>query len=142
MTVTARGTKVPKGDSGKGRTGGAMIGQSRALPYIFSFPAILAVSAMLAFPVLYGIWQSLYRAPELGLPEEFVGGRNYVDMFADPGFVVAQRIEMLDNFHVALDAQGRVLVHRMDRRDESAKTQVVHRVLPRIAHCGTTATGV
>jgi multiple sugar transport system permease protein len=63
-----------------------MIGQSRAIPYVFSFPAILAVSAMLAFPVLYGIWQSLYRAPKLGLPEEFVGGRNYVDMFADPGF--------------------------------------------------------
>lgn len=62
------------------------IGMHKSTPYLFSFPAILAVSAMLAFPVLYGIWQSLYRAPELGLDEEFVGIQNYIDMFADPAF--------------------------------------------------------
>lgn len=71
--------------SGRDETRG-QIGQSRSLPYLFSFPAILAVSAMLAFPVLYGIWQSLYRAPELGLDEEFVGVQNYIDMFTDPDF--------------------------------------------------------
>ncbi|MDH4307596.1 MAG: sugar ABC transporter permease [Acidimicrobiia bacterium] len=84
MTATARRTKTP--DTGPVRHGGAGIGVNKALPYFFSFPAILAVSAMLAFPVLYGIWQSLFRAPELGLEEEYVGVQNYVDMFVSPDF--------------------------------------------------------
>lgn len=62
------------------------VGVSRKLPYLFSFPAILTVSLILAFPVLAGIYESLFRAPELGLPEEWVGGQNYVDLFTDGEF--------------------------------------------------------
>ena len=86
MTVTQEQTTGPETPPNKPALSGAQIGQSRATPYLFSFPAIFVVSAVLAFPVLYGIWQSLYRAPELGLDEEFVGGLNYVDMFRDPDF--------------------------------------------------------
>jgi ABC-type sugar transport system permease subunit len=64
----------------------ALIGHSRATPYLFSAPAILAVTAMLAFPVLYGIWQSLYRPEKFGAPVEWVGLLNYTEMFADPEF--------------------------------------------------------
>lgn len=74
-------TEPPREDRVSGQ-----IGQHKLTPYLFSFPAILAVSAMLAFPVLYGIWESLYRAPELGLDEEFVGIQNYVDMFQSADF--------------------------------------------------------
>ena len=42
------------------------IGQSPWTPYMFSFPAVLAVSAILAYPVLAGIYQSLFRAPSSG----------------------------------------------------------------------------
>ncbi|MFT7476301.1 MAG: multiple sugar transport system permease protein, partial [Verrucomicrobiales bacterium] len=63
-----------------------LIGQSKALPYLFSFPAVLTVSAILAYPVLSGIYQSLFRAPELGLDEEWVGVENYVDLFNDRDF--------------------------------------------------------
>jgi multiple sugar transport system permease protein len=62
------------------------IGQSRAIPYLFSTPAIISVTAILAFPVLYGIWQSLYRPEVLGAPAQFVGGQNYADTFTDPDF--------------------------------------------------------
>jgi ABC-type sugar transport system permease subunit len=85
MTATQEQKKRREQPKARDRNG-AQIGQGRATPYLFSFPAIFAVSAILAFPVLYGIWQSLYRAPELGLPEEFVGGLNYSDMFSDPDF--------------------------------------------------------
>ncbi|MGI9598658.1 MAG: carbohydrate ABC transporter permease, partial [Acidimicrobiales bacterium] len=62
------------------------IGQSAWTPYMFSFPAVLTVSAVLAYPVLAGIYQSLFRAPEIGLDEEWVGIENYVDLFNDADF--------------------------------------------------------
>ncbi len=63
-----------------------MIGESRWTPYLFSFPAVLTVSAILAYPVISGIYQSLFRPPELGLDEEYVGLQNYVDLFNDSEF--------------------------------------------------------
>ena len=63
-----------------------LIGQSRIVPYMFSFPAVLAVSAILAYPVLAGVYQSLFRPEELGLEEEWVGFENYVDLFNDEEF--------------------------------------------------------
>ncbi len=74
-----------KGGNG-GRDGNALIGHSKATPYIFSLPAILLVAAILGFPVIYGTWQSFFRAPSLGAPVEFVGFENYVDMFSGPEF--------------------------------------------------------
>lgn len=67
---------------------GAMteIGQSRALPYILSAPAMFAIGLILAYPVLYGVWQSLYRPAKLGLPPQWVGFRNYTETFVDPAF--------------------------------------------------------
>ena len=47
---------------------------------------MLIVSAVLAYPVLAGVYQSLFRAPELGLDEEWVGIDNYVRMFGDSDF--------------------------------------------------------
>jgi multiple sugar transport system permease protein len=68
-------------------TGGLLsIGQNRLTPYLFSTPAIIGVTAILAFPVLYGIWQSLYRPEALGAPAEWVGLQNYTDAFNDPDF--------------------------------------------------------
>lgn len=82
-----------QGDRGPGRRrargGGnsnSIIGQSRATPYLFSLPAILLVAAVLGFPVLYGVWQSLYTRETLGAPLDYVGFANYVDMFGSPDF--------------------------------------------------------
>ncbi|MGH8927811.1 MAG: carbohydrate ABC transporter permease [Acidimicrobiia bacterium] len=63
-----------------------VIGQSKAIPYLFSLPSILLVAAILGFPVLYGVWQSLYRRPTLGSPAEYVGFRNYAEMFSAESF--------------------------------------------------------
>ena len=59
------------GGTGGGRDGNALIGQSKATPYLFSLPAIILVAAILGFPVIYGTWQSLYRAPSLAEDESF-----------------------------------------------------------------------
>ena len=64
----------------------ALIGHSKVTPYLFSTPATIAVTAILAFPVVYGIWQSLYRPEILGAPTEWVGFQNYIDMFQDSDF--------------------------------------------------------
>ena len=86
--MTATTVKRSKGLGGRSPTGGEsyLIGQSKALPYLFSLPSILLVAAILGFPVLYGIWQSLYRRPSLGAPADFVGFGNYVEMFNAPTF--------------------------------------------------------
>jgi ABC-type sugar transport system permease subunit len=44
------------------------VGQPRVTPYLLSVPAMVTITAILALPVLYGVWQSLYRPEALGLP--------------------------------------------------------------------------
>lgn len=67
----------------------ALIGHSKLTPYLFSAPSIIMVAALLAFPVLYGVYKSLFRADTFGAPQEFVGIENYLDMFKDPTFLDA-----------------------------------------------------
>jgi ABC-type sugar transport system permease subunit len=64
----------------------AILGEHKSTPYLFSLPAILVVAGLLGFPVLYGIWQSLYRRPSLGADAEWVGFANYTDMFSSDAF--------------------------------------------------------
>jgi multiple sugar transport system permease protein len=61
-------------------------GDSRIIPYLFSTPAIIMVAGLLGFPVLWGVYQSLFRSRIFGAPARWVGLDNYVDMFADPNF--------------------------------------------------------
>ncbi len=90
MTATAERTKSPKQRRKKTdevQQNSALIGHSKALPYLFSMPSILVVTAILAFPVLYGTWQSFYRPEMLGATAEWVGWQNYRTMFADRDFL-------------------------------------------------------
>ncbi|MGI9585973.1 MAG: carbohydrate ABC transporter permease [Acidimicrobiia bacterium] len=68
------------------RDGNALIGQHKATPYLFSLPAIILVALFLGFPVLWGVWQSLYSKPSLGAPAEPVGFQNYRDLFSSDAF--------------------------------------------------------
>ncbi len=83
---------VPQKRRNRGRRRGpspnkySVLGQKAATPYLFSLPAILLVAAILGFPVLYGIWQSLYTRETLGAPLEYVGFENYLKMFGSPTF--------------------------------------------------------
>ncbi len=86
-TVSRLGRSLRRPDKrGEGPDANSVIGHSKATPYLFSLPAILTVTAILGFPVLYGVWQSFYRRPSLGAPTEYVGTANYVDMFNAPTF--------------------------------------------------------
>ena len=67
--------------------GGGLVGDSRAMPYVLSMPSILMVTALLAFPVLYAVWGSLFDAQFLGGPVEFVGLQQYIDLFQDAAFL-------------------------------------------------------
>jgi ABC-type sugar transport system permease subunit len=44
------------------------------------------VSLLLAFPVLYAMWGSLFDTEFLGGEQDFVGLQHYVELFKDPGF--------------------------------------------------------
>lgn len=63
-----------------------VIGQGKSTPYLFSLPSILLVAAILGFPVIYGLWQSLYDRETLGAPLEWVGLGNYFIMFNSGDF--------------------------------------------------------
>lgn len=69
-----------------GQNSNSVIGQAASTPYLFTLPAILLVAAVLGFPVLYGIWQSLFTRETLGSPLEWVGLANYADMFRSAAF--------------------------------------------------------
>ena len=64
-----------------------LIGQSKALPYLMSAPAIFVICAILAFPVFYAIYYSLFRAEFLGAPQEWVGVRNYTELLTSADFL-------------------------------------------------------
>ena len=60
-------------------------------------------------------------------------------MLADPRLVVIQPVEMLEQFEIALDRKGRVLVVVVKRREKNsaAQIEIVHaEVLRQKACCG------
>lgn len=56
------------------------------VPYLFAAPSIAVVTVILAVPVVYGFYKSLYRAEFFGGDEEFVGLDNYSQLMQDPAF--------------------------------------------------------
>lgn len=54
---------------------------------MLSAPSVLMVSALLAFPVLYAVWGSLFDTEFIGGPQKFVGLEQYIDLFQDRSFL-------------------------------------------------------
>ena len=67
----------------------SLIGYNKFTPFFFSAPALITVALLLAFPVLYALYGSLFRAEFLGAEPKFVGLENYRDLIADPAFLHA-----------------------------------------------------
>lgn len=63
-----------------------LLSHNRLTPFLFSGPAVLLVGLVLAYPVLYAIYQSLFATERLGAEPQFVGLGNYIDMFGDDAF--------------------------------------------------------
>jgi ABC-type sugar transport system permease subunit len=49
-------------------------------------PAALLVALILGFPVVFGIYRSLFRIEILNPSRPFIGLGNYTDLFSDPLF--------------------------------------------------------
>lgn len=88
--MTAAPETAPLSDPGAtkapGRGQNALIGRNPFLPVVFLGPAVLIIAIVLAFPVLYGIYRSLFRINVLLPTEPFVGLANYTALFSDPLF--------------------------------------------------------
>lgn len=76
-----------KPKSGQDRN--SLIGHNKAVPYVLSTPAVLLVGLLLAFPVLYAAFGSLFRAEFMGGEVEYVGLQNYLDLLTDDDFLWA-----------------------------------------------------
>jgi ABC-type sugar transport system permease subunit len=72
-----------------GQDQNALIGHSKIVPYALSTPAIVVIGFLLAFPVLYAAFGSLYRAEFMGAEAEYVGLQNYLDLLSDSDFLWA-----------------------------------------------------
>jgi ABC-type sugar transport system permease subunit len=89
MTASTLRRRVQRRTSirrGRNNNNNSVIGQGAATPYLFSLPAIVLVAAILGFPVLYGVWRSLYQRDTLASPLEYVGTLNYAEMFTSESF--------------------------------------------------------
>lgn len=64
-----------------------LVGHHRLTPYVLAGPSIVVIAVLLAFPVLYAAWGSLFEADSIGGPQTFVGWRQYTDLFSDPDFL-------------------------------------------------------
>lgn len=82
--LRGRLTRPPR-DGGEDRN--SLIGHGRITPYLLSTPAIVLVGFLLAFPVVYAAWGSLFRAEFIGAEQEFVGSQNYIDLLTDADFL-------------------------------------------------------
>ncbi|BCB91331.1 carbohydrate ABC transporter permease [Phytohabitans suffuscus] len=82
-----RRPKARPAPPGRAETG--LIGYNRAVPYMFSGPAVILVGLILGFPVLYSIYQSLFHAETLADPVRFVGLANYTAVAAEKEFWAA-----------------------------------------------------
>lgn len=89
-------TKTPKQrrprSGGEGRSQrrpdrNSLIGHHWLTPYLLSGPAVAMVLVLLAFPVLYAMWGSLFVSETIGGEPEFAGLQHYVDLFSDPEFL-------------------------------------------------------
>jgi ABC-type sugar transport system permease subunit len=74
----------PSGRSRPGRS--PLLGRHRSLPFLFVGPAALLVALILGFPVVFGIYRSLFRIEILNPSRPFIGLGNYTSLFSDPLF--------------------------------------------------------
>ncbi|MGF1667317.1 MAG: carbohydrate ABC transporter permease [Acidimicrobiia bacterium] len=81
-----RRLRRPAGDPGD-QDRSRLVGHHRATPYVLAAPSIIVVAVLLAFPVLYALWGSLFDSDSIGGPQYFVGLRQYVDLFSDEDFL-------------------------------------------------------
>ena len=68
-----------------------------------------------------------------GGDDEFRGGDQFPAggvVLADPGLVVAEVVEPLEQFHVAADGERRVLAEPVERGEEDAEFQAAMRHTP------------
>lgn len=60
--------------------------QAPSVPYLFSGPAVLAISVVLGLPVVYAVYQSLFAVSPLSDDAPFVGLENYTRLLGQPEF--------------------------------------------------------
>ena len=76
----------------KGKNAGQNITRANAVrPWLFLFPAILALGVYLVYPVFGSFWRSLFDRSDAN----FVGLGNYVSLFGDSSFLVSLRNNFL-----------------------------------------------
>ena len=62
------------------------ISMKRLMPYFFIGPALLALVALVVYPLLYGVYISFFKT-NLANKWDFVGLKNYISVFSDVVFV-------------------------------------------------------
>lgn len=59
---------------------------AKKIPYLFISPFFIMFGVFLVGPIIYGIWMSFSEMKIVAKPMQFVGMRNYLNLFANPRF--------------------------------------------------------
>jgi ABC-type sugar transport system permease subunit len=78
--------RLPRRPAGQGEDSSTVVGGNAFTAFLFTGPAVALVGLVLAYPVLYAFWESLFTQERLGGDKIFVGLGNYATMMADSGF--------------------------------------------------------
>lgn len=97
-TAQAREQDQPSGEknaTGVQRRGfnanAVMVGVNRYMPWVFSGPAIIVISVIMAFPVIYTLYQSLFAISPFQAEQPFVGLQNYIGLTQESLFWASMR---------------------------------------------------
>ncbi|MGQ0569042.1 MAG: carbohydrate ABC transporter permease [Armatimonadota bacterium] len=71
-----------------------MTASSRRLAFALTAPAAILISVVLFYPILHGVWMSLYDIPLLGPPPRFVGLSNFATLLMRDDFQHAFRVTL------------------------------------------------
>lgn len=78
--------RFPKQFRGRGEDPSTLVGRNGFTAFFFAGPAVGLITLVLAYPVLYAVYESFFTTDRLGGEKRFVGFGNYADMLADPAF--------------------------------------------------------
>ena len=73
----------------------------RMLPWLLVLPQLAITLVFFIWPASQALWQSMLREDAWGLAQEFIGFKNFADLFADPLFLESFRITFVFSFAVA-----------------------------------------
>jgi len=68
--------------------------RERTRAAVFVLPAIILFGAFVVYPLVSGLYYSLFQWPGYGVPQ-YIGLHNFINLVSDPQFLMALRVTLI-----------------------------------------------